>query len=74
MKRRFLPIFLLLTLAFIHEAIAGKIVGKLESADGPMDAVDGPMVTAYEPTNGELRTMNASSKYLEMLQCICILY
>ena len=64
MEHRFHPIFLILTLAFIHEAFAGKIVGKFESADGPMNAVDGPMVTAYGPTYGELMTMNASSKYL----------
>ena len=38
-----LPIFLILALAFVHEANAGNIVGKLESADVSIDAADEPM-------------------------------
>ena len=45
-----LPIFLILALYFIHEVNAGKIVGKLESANTPMDR--------------ELVAKKANSKYL----------
>ena len=45
-----LPIFLILALYFIHEVNAGKIVGKLESANTPMDK--------------ELVAKKANSKYL----------
>ena len=50
MKSGLLPIFLILTLAFVDEVNAGKIVGKLESANGLMDK--------------ELVARNANSKYL----------
>ena len=50
MKSGPLPIFLILALYFIHEVNAGKIVGKLESANGPMDR--------------ELVVRKANSKYL----------
>jgi hypothetical protein len=43
MKNMSLPIFLILALAFAHEANAGKIVGTLESANGPMVSQDGMM-------------------------------
>ena len=45
------PIFLILALYFIHEVNAGKIVGKLESANGPM--------------NRGLIARKANSKYLD---------
>ena len=60
-----LPIFLILALAFVHEANAGKIVGTLESADGPMDAAyepmdeaDGLMYAANGPMDRELIATN----------------
>ena len=45
-----LPIFLIIALSFVHEVNAGKIVGKLESANTPMDR--------------ELVAKRANSKYL----------
>ena len=72
MKCGSLPIFLILTLAFVHEANAGKISGKLESADVLMDAADEPMDAADEPmdaANGPMdRELVASSKYSKTTQ------
>ena len=55
-----LPIFLILALAFVHEATAGNIVGKLESVDEPMDEANGLIYAANGPMDRELV---ASSKY-----------
>ena len=67
-----LPIFLILALAFVHEANAGKIVGTLESADGPMDAANEPMDEAdglMYAANGTMdRELVASSKYSKTTQ------
>ena len=64
MKNMSLPIFLILALAFAHEANAGKIVGTLESSNGPMDrelesedeAMPIPDDPANEPKDRELES------------------
>ena len=72
MKNTPLLIFLILALAFVHEANAGKIVGTLESADGPMDAANEPMDEADGLIYAANRTMDrelvASSKYSKTSQ------
>ena len=67
MKNKPISLFLIVALAFIHEANAGKIVGTLESSNGPMDAADEEMDKAdglMYAANGPMdRELVASSKY-----------
>ena len=65
MKNKPISFFLIVALAFIHEANTGKIVGTLESSNGPMDEADGLMYAANGPMDRELV---ASSKYSKTTQ------
>ena len=71
MKNMSLPIFLILALAFAHEANAGKIVGTLESSNGrPMDLPDVLMDKELESGDGMMPIpIDRNVDYLETQNC-----